>query len=159
MTDSEKISEELGSEMVVIDNNVLSQCDLPLSTKDWLATVGIPKTAQLPFGLILNGSYNLKPIPQRPQTGLSIGETDGPSYMVIRRDGTVVMLCEGDDPENFVNSSISQFIMSLCILPEFFEYKITVKELETRLIQIDPKATRSEDAFWALVIEDAINLT
>ena len=155
MTDTEKISQQLGSDMVAVDMKLLSQSDLPISTKDWLATVGIPKTVQLPFGLVLKGVFALNPVPSKPQSGLIIGETDGPSYMAIKPDGTVVMSCETDEPDTFVNPSIGQFFESLTIYAEYVKRKMDRRQFETRLMQLDPEATRSEEQFWALVLEDA----
>lgn len=157
MTDTEMIHELFGSDMILISETVLADCDLPLATKDWLATMGVPRSVELPFGLVLDGLDDLKPITNKFQSGLRIGVTDGPTYMVIIKDGAVVMLDKTDEPERFVNSSVSQFILSLCAFRELTQSKIKVEEFQSRLSEIDSGGTSNGDTFWSIALEEIIN--
>ena len=158
MTDNDEIFQLLGFNMMLIDKQNLVRLDLPASTKDWLALVGIPEKTLLPYGLIFHGSDQLEPFVTKSQSGVVVGESEGPTYIVVRKDGVVILVDKLDNSETYMNTSIGQFIMSLCKFTELTQDKFLLNEFQYHLNEIDVNATKSEESFWSVAIEDMFNL-
>jgi hypothetical protein len=157
MIENDEIFRVLGCDMVLIDKQKLSRLDIPASARDWLATVGIPKKAQLPYGLIFNGANQVEPI-SKSKSGIIVGESEGPTYIVVREDGVVVLVDKFNDEQVFMNTTIEQFTILLCNFADLTHDRLSIKDFQISLREIDNNAAAEKESFWSVAIEDMLNL-
>lgn len=142
----------------------LESVSLPSQAKAFLSDVGLPAP---PSDRLWEYQFDLQTLGRIPNKSsyVCISRHPRPICLDEARDGRVIMPAIDHDTERFMNSSVEKLCGFLTLVypckkalmtseDDVSQSRALVTDLKEKLLELDPPAVRTEEAYWAVVLED-----
>jgi len=150
----------MSGEYIRPDSAYMESMRVPASSRDVLNTSGLPREIALPYGLKFSAylpvdhQANSRYLFEYRHGVALLGQMEGPVYVGLRGDGTVVLVDDEDPKPLFVNSSVPQFLLALSRFRSLIDHGLTCSWLADAISEIDPAAMSDDEYYWPTAIFD-----
>lgn len=144
---------------------LLSNCQLPLETKNFLQTVGVPPwygAKDYPYAIFR--ANHIRKYTYQNDVYIVLGEGVNEIKVSLREpSGEVFIITSEKQPPQFINTTIQCFVAFLILFKELPSQadddtdKLIFYKLRQQLINKDTNALSEKGNWWSLILEDIEN--